>query len=103
MGMGKTKRWLSVALGAAALAGFAGGASAQEAAAPTAADLETIQNNLNIVWTSVAAFLVFFMQSGCAILDAGMNRPKGIITTTPDLSMSNGFAFDTTANFMGKQ
>ncbi len=41
-----------------------------------AADL---QNNLNIVWTCVAAFLVFFMQAGFSMVEAGFTRAKNTI------------------------
>ncbi len=38
-----------------------------------------VQNNLNIVWTSVAAFLVFFMQAGFAMVEAGFTRAKNAV------------------------
>ncbi len=51
-----------------------------EAPAPaTMADIETLQNNLNIVWTCVAAFLVFFMQAGFAMVEAGFTRAKNAV------------------------
>ncbi len=37
---------------------------------------ETVQTNLNFVWTLVAAFLVFFMQAGFAMVEAGFTRAK---------------------------
>jgi Amt family ammonium transporter len=40
---------------------------------------EELQNNLNIVWTCVAAFLVFFMQAGFAMVEAGFTRAKNAI------------------------
>ncbi len=40
------------------------------------APIEKLQNNLNIVWTCVAAFLVFFMQAGFAMVEAGFTRAK---------------------------
>ena len=42
--------------------------------APITAD--TVQNNLNFVWTCVAAFLVFLMQAGFAMVEAGFTRAK---------------------------
>jgi len=53
-------------------------AIAQEPPAePTAKEMsETLQNNLNIVWTLVAAALVFFMQAGFAKVEAGFTRAK---------------------------
>ena len=38
-----------------------------------------LQNNLNIVWTLVAAALVFFMQPGFAMLEAGFTRAKNAV------------------------
>ncbi len=35
-----------------------------------------LQLNLDIVWTSLAAFLVFFMQAGFALVEAGFTRAK---------------------------
>jgi ammonium transporter, Amt family len=43
-------------------------------AAPLTAD--TVQTNLNFVWTCVAAFLVFLMQAGFAMVEAGFTRAK---------------------------
>jgi len=40
---------------------------------------ETITLNLNIVWTRVAAFLVFFMQAGFALVEAGFTRAKNTV------------------------
>ena len=45
----------------------------------TAAALEKLQTNLNVVWTAVAAFLVFFMQAGFAMVETGFTRAKNAI------------------------
>ena len=45
----------------------------------TAESVETIQTNLNIVWTCLAAFLVFFMQPGFAMVEAGFTRAKNAV------------------------
>ena len=76
------KKWakLPVILGALALCS----ASAYAAEVPKAAltpekVMETanaIQVNMNIVWTCVAAFLVFFMQAGFAMVESGFTRAK---------------------------
>jgi Amt family ammonium transporter len=60
------------------------GAVAQEAATTDAAAAvtaleEKMQNNLNIVWTCVAAFLVFFMQAGFALVETGFTRAKNAV------------------------
>ena len=48
-------------------------------AAIDASALEELQNNINIVWTCVAAFLVFFMQAGFAMVESGFTRAKNTI------------------------
>ena len=40
---------------------------------------EGLQMNINIVWTCVAAFLVFFMQAGFAMVEAGFTRAKNAV------------------------
>jgi Amt family ammonium transporter len=50
-----------------------------EAAPTVEGNRETIDHNgaaLNIVWTLIAAFLVFFMQAGFAMVEAGFTRAK---------------------------
>ena len=42
----------------------------------TVQSVETVQTNLNIVWTCVAAFLVFFMQPGFAMVEVGFQNGK---------------------------
>ncbi|OEU77615.1 MAG: ammonium transporter [Desulfuromonadales bacterium C00003107] len=44
-----------------------------EEAAISAAD---VQNNLNFVWTMIAAFMVFIMQAGFAMVESGFTRAK---------------------------
>jgi len=53
----------------------------EEEAAPLTLDVvqgnvDTVQSNLNFVWTLVAAFLVFLMQAGFAMVEAGFTRAK---------------------------
>ncbi len=50
-----------------------------EAAGQESMAVEDLQNNLNIVWTCVAAFLVFFMQAGFAMVEAGLTRAKNVV------------------------
>ncbi len=38
-----------------------------------------VQTNLDIVWTCVAAFLVFFMQPGFALVETGFTRAKNVV------------------------
>jgi Amt family ammonium transporter len=40
---------------------------------------EVLQNNLNTVWTLIAAFMVFIMQAGFAMVEMGMTRGKNAI------------------------
>jgi Amt family ammonium transporter len=44
-----------------------------------AAVAETLQTNINIVWTGVAACLVLFMQAGFAMLEAGFTQAKNAV------------------------
>lgn len=39
-------------------------------------DLAALASSINTVWTLIAAFLVFFMQAGFAMLEAGLTRAK---------------------------
>ena len=41
--------------------------------------MEALQTNLNVVWTAVAAFLVFFMQAGFAMVETGFTRAKNAV------------------------
>ncbi|MGA7104471.1 MAG: ammonium transporter [Candidatus Deferrimicrobiaceae bacterium] len=66
---------LLLAIGAAA-PGLANEAAAPAAAGPTAAE---VQKNLDFVWTLVAAFLVFFMQAGFAMVESGFTRAKNAV------------------------
>lgn len=38
--------------------------------------IEDVQKNANFVWTLIAAFLVFFMQAGFAMVETGLTRAK---------------------------
>jgi len=51
---------------------------AVDAAAVEAAK-EELQGNINIVWTCIAAFLVFFMQAGFAMVETGFTRAKNAV------------------------
>jgi Amt family ammonium transporter len=53
------------------------GGSASATAALEKADAVTL--NLNVVWTCVAAFLVFFMQAGFAMVETGFTRAKNAV------------------------
>jgi Amt family ammonium transporter len=55
----------------------------ETAGAETPADLDMVEintgDNLDIVWTLVAAVLVFFMQAGFAMVEAGFTRAKNAV------------------------
>jgi len=63
--------------------GSCGSALGAEAVGETALAVEAVkeelQLNINIVWTCVAAFLVFFMQAGFAMVEAGFTRAKNAV------------------------
>lgn len=42
---------------------------------------ETVQGNLDYTWIMVAGFLVFFMQAGFAMLEAGFIRQTGVVNS----------------------
>jgi Amt family ammonium transporter len=66
-----------IALTGVAAATVAAACSAASAAEPPAAG--AVQTNLDVVWTCVAAFLVFFMQAGFAMVEAGFTRAKNAV------------------------
>jgi Amt family ammonium transporter len=45
----------------------------------TEAAIAGLQDNINIVWTLVAAMLVFFMQAGFAMVETGFTRAKNAV------------------------
>ncbi len=47
----------------------------------TAANLATLSNAVNILWTLLAGFLVFFMQAGFALVETGFTRSKNVAHT----------------------
>ena len=78
---------------------FGGAALAQETGVDAvAAAKEEVTLNLNIVWTCLAAFLVFFMQAGFAMVEAGFTRAKNAI----NIMMKNlmDFSIGTLAFFL---
>lgn len=81
MGMGKWKSIVAFSLLALALVGAMPESVAQEETAAVVEEVvaPTVQDNLNIVWTCVAAFLVFFMQAGFAMVEAGFTRAKNVV------------------------
>jgi Amt family ammonium transporter len=71
----KWARWVLVpALVAAALLAFAGPAFAEEAT-----PVDEALRGVNTVWVLVTAFLVFFMQAGFALVEAGLTRAKNTV------------------------
>ncbi len=86
---------LSCILAIPAIAAQAG--EETKTALATAADIQKLQTNLNVVWTAVAAFLVFFMQAGFAMVETGFTRAKNAV----NIMMKNlmDFAFGTIAFF----
>ena len=43
------------------------------------AKIDEVQTNSNFMWTLMAAFLVFFMQAGFAMVEAGLTRTKNTV------------------------
>jgi len=55
------------------------GAADEPAASAVEAAKGQLQTNINIVWTCIAAFLVFFMQAGFAMVETGFTRAKNAV------------------------
>jgi len=55
------------------------GAAEEATASPLEIAKEELQTNINIVWTCIAAFLVFFMQAGFAMVETGFTRAKNAV------------------------
>jgi len=68
--------FLASLLGMAGLGIATAGAEEAVAEIAEASAAEAVQINLNIVFTAVAAFLVFFMQAGFAMVESGFTRAK---------------------------
>ncbi|MDX1977454.1 MAG: ammonium transporter [Pseudanabaenaceae cyanobacterium bins.68] len=71
-------RLLSLAIGAAALAVFAPHSQANTVQELTTRTTE-LQISLDTTWVLLTGFLVFFMQTGFAILEAGLIRQTGVV------------------------
>ncbi|GBE40224.1 MAG TPA: ammonium transporter [Nitrospirae bacterium] len=59
------------------LVSFAG--DAMPTVAGNAEAIKTVQTNADFLWTLVAAFMVFFMQAGFAMVEAGFTRAKNAV------------------------
>ena len=51
----------------------------QETAGPAAGSIAAWTGNLNILWVILASFLVFFMQLGFMLVEAGFTRSKNVV------------------------
>ncbi|HOV77648.1 MAG TPA: ammonium transporter, partial [Sedimentisphaerales bacterium] len=78
--------WIIFAILVMSVPAWAGEASEPS---PIDAAKTEVQTNLNIVWTLVAAFLVFFMQAGFAMVETGFTRAKNSV----NILMKNLFDF----------
>ena len=69
--------WMSVC---AVVMGMLSPVSAFAEDAPDlAAQVGALSNHLDWLWTCIAAFLVFFMQAGFALVEAGFTRAKNVV------------------------
>ncbi len=75
----KRSNWLIVLVSAGLLAGTPVAWAQADTTPPGQAVQEALQNNLNVAWTCVAAFLVFFMQAGFAMVETGFTRAKNAV------------------------
>jgi len=77
-------RWISAVGVALLLLGptsraMAEGATGETTTTGLAEATEALQNNINVVWTLIAAVLVFSMQAGFAMVEAGFTRAKNTV------------------------
>ncbi len=77
-GRGCFSRWLPVSLPLVAVALASGAVLAAEdpAASDDAAAIARLAADVDTLWTCIAAFLVFFMQAGFAMVEVGFTRAK---------------------------
>lgn len=78
----RTNRWVSIlAIVAVACVLITAGAHAQDAtpAFDAEAEVGALRTDSDILWTCVAAFLVFFMQAGFAMVECGFTRAKNAV------------------------
>lgn len=78
----RTNRWVSIlAIIAVACVLITAGAHAQDAetAFDAEAEIGALRTDSDILWTCIAAFLVFFMQAGFAMVECGFTRAKNAV------------------------
>ncbi|MCF7854818.1 MAG: ammonium transporter [Candidatus Pacebacteria bacterium] len=80
------------------LCAIGGSALAAEESVVSTEAANTLQLNINTVWTCIAAFLVFFMQAGFAMVETGFTRAKNAV----NIMMKNlmDFSIGTVAFFL---
>ncbi len=69
-------RWFLLVLSVVVFSSSAFGQSSDD---PLARATEELRLDLDVVWTCVAAFLVFFMQAGFAMVETGFTRAKNAV------------------------
>ncbi len=74
----KSLKWLPL-LTVSLLPAVAFGQDAALSVADLTDKITEVQTNANYVWTLIAAFLVFFMQAGFAMVEAGLTRAKNTV------------------------
>jgi Amt family ammonium transporter len=75
----KKLRFYLILLALVMLLAPAAAVAAEAESSPIDTVKEELQTNINIVWTCVAAFLVFFMQAGFAMVETGFTRAKNAV------------------------
>ena len=78
MGMAALGIWLATGAGAA-WAQEAAPAAIQESAASLAPAMSDLRVGLDTVWVLIAAMLVFFMNTGFAMVESGLCRAKNTV------------------------
>jgi Amt family ammonium transporter len=79
MRQGRGPRWGAIVAAVTALLLLPAGVALAEEPAAAVGAAEPLATHVDWLWTCVAAFLVFFMQAGFALLEAGLVRAKNVI------------------------
>lgn len=92
LGTRTARRLLAMAIASLVMVSFGASLSAQDTGEVPAEEISltleavaesvaAVQVNLDATWVIVASILVFFMQTGFALLEAGMIRQTGVVNS----------------------
>lgn len=106
------RKWWAAAIGAAALTFLSATPVLAQDQGPTGGDVQAVLDN---IWVLIAGCLVFFMQAGFALVEAGLTRAKNVVNIMAKnladaligilafLAVGYAFAFGGTNWFIGTE